>query len=188
RDGRWVCASPYAELQRGTDHAARRESAAEVKRVNTRPRRTGSVTLKVMTWNSQFGNGTDNLHNQDRQATWIANMNADVVIMYEVNRPSGDDQAQLMRDLLVAKTGKSWSFTWIGKYAGCTEGNLILTKWTIVSASSLYLSYQRSVAQATINVNGKVVNVFATHLDPDSSFARTQEMIEMKNFALNFAE
>jgi endonuclease/exonuclease/phosphatase family metal-dependent hydrolase len=141
-----------------------------------------------MTWNSQFGNGTDNLHNQDRQATWIANMNPDVVIMYEVNRPSGDDQAQIMRDLLVSKTGKSWSFTWIGKYPGCTEGNLILTKWSMVSTSSLYLSYQRSVAQATINVNGKLVNVFATHIDPDSAFARTQEMTEIKNFALNFAE
>jgi endonuclease/exonuclease/phosphatase family metal-dependent hydrolase len=171
-----------------TDNQGASASASVVVTVTTPPPPTGAITLKVMTWNSQFGNGTDNVHNLDRQATWISNMNADIVAMYEVNRTTAEDQAQILRNLLTSKTGRNWSFSWIGKFPGCSEGNLILTKWTLVSSSSLYLSYQRSIAQATINVNGKVINFFATHTDPDSASARTQEMIEMKNFAANFAE
>jgi endonuclease/exonuclease/phosphatase family metal-dependent hydrolase len=50
------------------------------------------------------------------------------------------------------------------------------------------MSYQRSVAQATININGKVINFFTTHLDPDSTAGRLQQVVELKNFASNFAE
>jgi Metal-dependent hydrolase len=184
----YASAGTYTARLTVTDNQGATASASVVITVSTPPPPSGAVTLKVMTWNSQFGNGTDNLHNLDRQATWIANMNTDIVAMYEVNRNSSEDQAQILRNLLTSKTGKNWSFFWIGKFPGCTEGNLILTKWTIVSTSSLYLSFQRSVAQATINANGKIVNFFGTHLDPDSAFARTQEMNEIKNFASNFAE
>ncbi len=183
----YTSAGTYTARLTVTDNQGASASASVIVTVTTPPA-TGAVTLKVMTWNSQFGNGTDNLHNLDRQATWIANMNADVVAMYEVNRNASEDQAQILRNLLTSKTGQNWSFFWIGKYAGCSEGNLILTRWTIVSTGSLYLSYQRSVAQATINANGKIINFFATHIDPDSAFARTQEMNEIKNFAANFAE
>ena len=184
----YTSAGTYTARLTVTDNQGATASATVIITVTTPPPPTGTVTLKVMTWNSQFGNGTDNLHNLDRQATWIANMNADIVAMYEVNRSTAEDQAQILRNLVSSRTGINWSYTWIGKYAGCSEGNLILTKWTIVSSSSLYLSYQRSVAQATINANGKIVNFFATHIDPDSAYSRTQEMIEIKNFASNFAE
>jgi len=179
-------AGSYTARLTVTDNGGATASATVNINVTTPP--TGAVPLKVMTWNSQFGQGTDFVRNLDRQATWIANMNADVVAMYEVNHVAGDDHAQQLRDLLSARTGKNWSYYWIGKFPGCAEGNLILTRWTIVSASGQYLSYQRSIARATINVNGKLINFFATHIDPDSSYSRTQEMIEIKSFAANFAE
>ncbi|MFL6213184.1 MAG: PKD domain-containing protein [Blastocatellia bacterium] len=169
-----------------TDNGGLTASATIVITANPPP--VGGITFKVMTWNSQFNKGTDNVEDLDRQATWIANMGADVVGMYELPVYAGDDHGRRMRDLLAQKTGVNWSYYWIGKFAGCTEGNLILTKGTILSSSSVYMSYQRSVAQATININGKVINFFVTHLDPDSTAARQQQVVELKNFASNYAE
>jgi endonuclease/exonuclease/phosphatase family metal-dependent hydrolase/glutamine cyclotransferase len=179
-------AGSYTARLTVTDNQGATASATVVITANSPP--SGGVTFKVLTWNSQFNKGTDNVEDLDRQATWIANMGADVVGMYELPVYSGDNHAQRMRDLLTQKTGSSWSYFWIGKFAGCTEGNLILTRGTIISTSSVYLSYQRSVAQATININGKVLNFFTTHLDPDSTAARLQQVIELKSFANNFAE
>ncbi len=156
--------------------------------ITVTPPPTGAVTLKVMTWNSQGGNGTDNVHNLDRQATWIANMHADVVSMCEVYRYSGDDQAQILTDLLTQKTGVTWSFYWVPKYPGCLEGNLILTRWAVVDTSFLYLSYQRSVARMKINVGGKLINFFATHLDAYTASYRQQEISELTSWAAGFAE
>jgi endonuclease/exonuclease/phosphatase family metal-dependent hydrolase len=50
------------------------------------------------------------------------------------------------------------------------------------------MSYQRSVAQVTVNVGGRTINFFATHLDPDSSGARATQVSELKSFASGFAE
>jgi endonuclease/exonuclease/phosphatase family metal-dependent hydrolase len=179
-------AGTYTARLTVTDNQGATASATVV--ITANPPTSGGVTFKVMTWNSQFNKGTDNIQDLDRQATWIANMGADVVGMYELPVYPGDDHAQQMRNLLNQKTGANWSYYWIGKFAGCTEGNLILSKWPIISTNSIYLSYQRSVAQATINVNGRLINFFTTHLDPDSTAARMQQVSELKNFASNFAE
>jgi endonuclease/exonuclease/phosphatase family metal-dependent hydrolase len=179
-------AGTYTARLTVTDNQGATASASVV--VTANPPATGGVTIKVMTWNSQFNSGTDSTQNVDRQATWIANMGADIVGMYELPIYTGDNRAQQMRDLLTQKTGASWSYAWIGKFPGCTEGNVILTKGTIISSNSLYLSYQRSVAQATINIYGKVINFFTTHLDPDSTAARIQQMSELRSFANNYAE
>ena len=169
-----------------TDNQGATASASVV--VTANPPVSSGASIKVMTWNGQFNKGTDNVEDLDRQATWIANMGADVVGMYEIPNYVGDNHAQRMRDLLVQKTGASWSYYWIGKYAGCTEGNLILTKGTMLSSSYRYMSYQRSVAQATISIYGKVINFFVTHLDDASTTAREQEVTELKSFAAGFAE
>jgi endonuclease/exonuclease/phosphatase family metal-dependent hydrolase len=182
----YTSAGSYTARLTVTDNLGASASATVV--ITANPAASGGVTFKVMTWNSQFNKGTDNVEDLDRQATWIANMGADVVGMYELPVYAGDDHGRRMRDLLVQKTGANWSYFWIGKFAGCTEGNLILTKGTILSTNSVYMSYQRSVAQATININGRVINFFVTHLDPDSTAARQQQIIELKNFASNYAE
>jgi endonuclease/exonuclease/phosphatase family metal-dependent hydrolase len=182
----YTSAGSYTARLTVTDNGGLTASASVVITVNSPP--TGGITFKVMTWNSQFNKGTDNIEDLDRQATWIANMGADVVGMYEMPVYSGDNHAQRMRDLVSQKTGVNWSYYWIGKYAGCTEGNVILTKGTILSTNYVYMSYQRSVAQATINLNGRVINFFVTHLDPDSTTARMQQITELKNFASNYAQ
>ena len=116
--------------------------------------------------------------------TRIANSNPDLVALCEVPV----DSVSTIVNLLNQKTGRSWSYHYVAKWAGYTEGNLILSKWGFVSTDGRYLSYSRSVAQATINVGGRTINFFATHLDPDSSSVRYQQVGELMSWASNFSE
>lgn len=175
-------AGTYTARLTVTDNAGATASVSVV--ITVVPPPTGSTTLKVLSWNGQFGKGTDNLYNPDRTATWIANINPGLVAMCEI--PS--DLAPLLRDLVSQKTGQSWYYYHVPKYTGTTEGNLILSKYPFSSTSSRFLSYQRSVAQATVSVGGRTINFFATHLDPDSSSARAVEISELTSWASSFAE
>jgi endonuclease/exonuclease/phosphatase family metal-dependent hydrolase len=143
-----------------------------------------SVRLKVLSWNTDFAKGTDAIYNPDRTATWIANINPDIAALCEV--PS--DLAVILKDAVIQKTGRTWYYYHVPKYSGTTEGNLILSKYPFSSTSARFLSYQRSVAQATINVSGRNINFFATHLDPDSSYARSVEIGELTSWAAGFAD
>jgi endonuclease/exonuclease/phosphatase family metal-dependent hydrolase len=165
-----------------TDNAGASASAALQISVSSPP--TSTVPLRVMSFNSQFGQGTDAITNFNRTASWIVTNNADVVALCEIP----PDQVATLVSLLNQKTGRSWYSHFVPKYPGCPEGNLILSKYALVSVSSLYLSYNRSVAQATINVGGKNVNFFATHLDDATSANRYAEVGELTNWANNFAE
>ena len=142
------------------------------------------IPLRVLSWNIDFGKGTDAAANYDRTATWIANINPDVVALCEM--PS--EQISLLVSLLNQKTGRTWNWYHVVKYPGVSEGNLILSKYSFASTSSRYLSYNRSVAQATLNVGGRTINFFATHLDPDSSGVRYTQVGELLSFMGNFSE
>ena len=145
---------------------------------------SSSTQLKVMSWNVSFGEGTDAVTNWDRIARWIANFNPDLVSLCEM---PPDDIGNLV-SLLNSKTGRSWSYYWVAKAPGIQEGNLILSKFSFVSTSSRYLSYERSVAQATVNVGGRNVNFFATHLDAYTQSYRYQEVTELQSFMSGFSE
>jgi len=138
----------------------------------------------VLSFNGSFGTGTDNVRTFDRTATYIANMDPDIAGICEI--PS--EYISTLVSALQSKTGRTWAWYHIPKYDGTTEGNLILSKYPFASTSGRYLSGQRSVAQATITVNGRTINFFATHLDPDSSATRYTQAGELMSFASGFSE
>ncbi|HWP42257.1 MAG TPA: endonuclease/exonuclease/phosphatase family protein, partial [Blastocatellia bacterium] len=177
-------AGTYTARLTVTDNAGATASASVTITVNGSSPSPGSSQIKVLSWNVAFGRGTDNVVNFDRTATWIANTGADLVGLCEMppaNIPS-------LVTMLTQKTGRTWYWHFVAKYSGCPEGNLILSRYPITSASHRYLSYQRSVARVTVSIGGKNVNFFATHLDPDSSSVRTVQINELKSFAAGFAE
>jgi endonuclease/exonuclease/phosphatase family metal-dependent hydrolase len=98
------------------------------------------------------------------------------------------DSINALVSLVSQKTGRQWFWYFVPKYAGYPEGNLILSKFSFVSTSSRYLSYERSVAQVTVTVGGRNINFFATHLDAYSSTARYQEVTELLSFTSGFGE
>jgi len=141
-----------------------------------------ATPLRVVTWNIQFGQGTDGVTNYDRIATWLARMNADVIALCEVP----PDQIPTLVDLLTQKTGRTWNSHFVPKAPGISEGNLILSTYSFVSTGSHYLSYTRSIAQVTINVGGRNINFFATHLDHTSSALRDTEAAELLAWTAGF--
>lgn len=144
---------------------------------------TANTRLRVVSWNIAFGKGTDGVTNFDRIATWLARMSPDVVALCEIP----PDKVSMVRDLLSRKTGRVWNSHFVPKSPGTPEGNLILSTYSFSTLNSKYLSYNRSIAQATINVGGRNVNFFATHLDHTSSSLRLTQAAELISWTSGFA-
>lgn len=142
-----------------------------------------TVKLRVLSWNIAFGQGTDGVTNYDRIATWLARMSPDVIALCEIP----PDKVSTVQNLLSQKTGRVWNSHFVPKSPGTPEGNLILSTYSFSSLSSRYLSHNRSIAQATINVGGRNVNFFATHLDHTSSALRLTQAVELITWTAEFA-
>src|SRR6185503_19511875 len=142
------------------------------------------TTLRVLSWNVAFGQGTDGVKDWNRTAQYIADMNPDIAGLCEM--PS--EWISTFISALNARTGRSWFWHHIPKYEGTTEGNLILSKYSFLSTGGRYLSVQRSVAQVTVSISGRTINFFATHLDADSSGTRYQQAGELLSYASGFSE
>ena len=144
-------------------------------------------TLKVFDWNIHHGVGTDGRYDLSRFVDWIVKSGANVVSLNEVEKYTGwgnEDQPARFASMLKSRTGRTWYYNFAQRYGGTNgQGNLILTTFPIESSADYELSYDRSVAQVTIFVNGIRVNIFSTHLDADSSSRRATQMRELKAWA-----
>jgi endonuclease/exonuclease/phosphatase family metal-dependent hydrolase len=144
---------------------------------------SSTLPLRVLSWNIQFGQGTDGVTNYDRIATWLARMNPDLIALCEVP----PDKVPVLVSLLGQKTGRTWNSHFVPKAPGISEGNLILSRYGFKTVGSRYLSYTRSIAQATVDVGGRSINFFATHLDHTSSSLRLTQASEIINWTGGFA-
>jgi endonuclease/exonuclease/phosphatase family metal-dependent hydrolase len=152
-----------------------------------------AVTLKVMDWNIHHGLDTANTSNLDRVTTWIKDIGAQVVSLNEVEKQNGytnnADQPAVLESQLESKTGVPWYGCFaqrIGSAAG--QGNLILSRIRIDSCGAHLLSAQRSVARATISLNGAAISFFSTHLDDASAAMRIVQVGELSAWATPVAE
>src|SRR5581483_9282615 len=153
------------------------------------PPPTGTTTLKWLTWNVDFWEGTDEVYSMDRVATYIAKYSPDVIALceFEIQSSSGANQAQQLISLLQQKSGITYSYYFVPKFPGCNEGNLILSRYAILSTDFRYLSANRSVAEATVSVNGRTFHLFATHLDDQASSNRIIEVSQLVSYMSGFS-
>jgi len=142
-----------------------------------------NTPLRVLSWNVQFGQGTDGVTNFDRTAAWLARMNPDIIALCEMP----PDKIPTLIASLTQRSGRAWFTHFVPKAPGINEGNLIISAYSFNATDSKYLSYTRSVAQVTINVGGKNINFFATHLDATSSALRQTEVQELLSWTSGFA-
>jgi len=147
----------------------------------------GSTTLRVMQFNIDFGVGTDEVYDLSRTASWIARMNPDIVSLIEINRYDYDDQPVKLIALMQQLTGQTWYFSFVPKFTGCAEGVVVLSKYPFISTGSFFMSYSMSTAQVTINVGGKLVNFFSTHLDWTDSSLRLVQAQQVVSWTAGFA-
>jgi endonuclease/exonuclease/phosphatase family metal-dependent hydrolase len=153
------------------------------------PPSTGT-TLRVMHWNIHKTKGSDGACNPDRTANTIVAQNAQVVSLNEVNFFSGDcawnfDMGEKLRSLLQQKTGATWYKQNVNPNG---VGNVVLSRLQPVSSSYLILSNGRGVAQMGVVVNGRVVNVFSTHIEYYNSSWRPEQILQAVNWLRNFSE
>jgi endonuclease/exonuclease/phosphatase family metal-dependent hydrolase len=154
------------------------------------PTTSGGSTLRVMQWNIHKTMGSDGICNPDRTTDTIIAQNIDVVSVNEVNFFSGTcawtfDMSLKLQALLQQKTGVTWYMQNVNPNG---LGNALLSRIAPVSASSFILDYGRGVAQMGIPVNGRIVNVFSTHVEYDTAWWRPIQITEAVNWMTNFSK
>lgn len=182
----YKAAGNYTAKVTVTDNAGGTASASTVVAVGGT---SSEGKLRVVQANISYGgHGTDNIINLNRTTDWLVKLNPDVASLVETI--GGYNDPTLIADLMKQKTGLTWYTYYVAKYPGCPEGVMVLSKWPIVSSAPLYMSYQMPVAEATINVNGKLISFFSTHFQwPEGAGAQRQvEANQLVAFAAKFAE
>jgi endonuclease/exonuclease/phosphatase family metal-dependent hydrolase len=156
------------------------------------PTTSTGATLRVLNWNIHHGGfGTDGVYDPNRVATWIVKMNPDVVMFQEVEKYThwgNQDQPEVYKNLLQQKTGKTWYYVTAqeyGQWSANGKMNMILSSFPIsyVDRYLLMRNHDRSVALASITVNGRPITLLNTHLDPYDHTLRLVQAQEVTGWA-----
>jgi endonuclease/exonuclease/phosphatase family metal-dependent hydrolase len=152
------------------------------------PTPTTTSTLKVLHWNIQHGTNLSTI------ATWIAKWKPDVISLNEIekfNSYGNIDQPQVLADKLKASTGITYYVHFAQRYGYWTsagQGNAILSRYKFAATGRETISYGRSIAIATIVVNGRSVSVMSVHLDADSTTRRETQVREIQSLASTWSD
>jgi len=154
------------------------------------PPATNSSTIKVLQWNIAQGYDPQGQSNIDRVVAFIVAKRPDVISFNEINKYSStNSHCQQIADRLRAQTGETWTYHWIQKSGAATgEGEAVMTRLDVDANDDFLLSVARSVAMLRLNVNGRIVNVFSTHLDHQSSSTRMTQIRQLVSWAATHAE
>jgi len=148
--------------------------------------------LDVMQWNVHQNIGTDGGNLPLRVASHMALQNADVISINEL--PTTQSVRDQMRAHLIAVSGQQWSDWYFDENGSNGNGIIVrssacsVSSWTSQELSGVQAS-DRSIVQATVNFNGKTVNVFSTHLDSSSApeSSRVTQVGEIATFTAPYA-
>jgi endonuclease/exonuclease/phosphatase family metal-dependent hydrolase len=146
-------------------------------------------TVKILQWNIAQGYATDGTSNIDRIVAFIVQQRPDVISFNEIMVGSSSSQPRTIADRLHALTGDTWTYHWIQKWGAATgEGECVMTRLTIEATDDYLLTASRSVAMLRVNVNGRTLNVFSTHLDHQSSATRLAQVKQLVAWAATHME
>jgi endonuclease/exonuclease/phosphatase family metal-dependent hydrolase/peptidoglycan hydrolase-like protein with peptidoglycan-binding domain len=143
--------------------------------------------LKVMTYNIHAGKGTDGLIDINRIATLIKNSKADIVGLQEVDSLTNRSGRLDMPTKLAELTGMHMRYGSNMDYDGGMFGNVVLSKYPIVSSINTLLprvlpNEQRGVQQVVINTGESNVLFMNTHLAyVNDSTERLQSIAKIKD-------
>ncbi len=151
----------------------------------------------MVQYNTHHGVGSDGRYDLNRIATVIANQKPDVVslneVMYHSSYGGGEDQAAHYKSLLESKTGQRWYYIYArmdGDWSSTNwaVGNVLMSRFPFSTTTRHALTADRSVAQGTIIVHGRTINLFSTHVDYASASNRATQISQVKSWASSWAE
>jgi endonuclease/exonuclease/phosphatase family metal-dependent hydrolase len=150
---------------------------------------SSGTTLRVLQWNTHHGGiGTDGIYDPDRLVKKAASFKPDVASFNEIEHYT-IDQPALYASLMKKYTGQTWYYRYTsgtGTQSGI--GNLIMSRFPFDATDIEVLSHTRAAVDATIHVNGRIINVTSTHLDANSTSYRLQEIGELTAWERTLAE
>jgi endonuclease/exonuclease/phosphatase family metal-dependent hydrolase len=139
----------------------------------------GGGTLRVMTWNIHFGYAGG-----WAQAEAIANSGADVVLLQEA-QTWDEHMPTTYPARLQQLTGQTWYTVWSEGDCGGCQGNLIMSKYPIISSYTVWLSGTAGT-WALVDVGGVRVNVFNIHLEYDDRGKRSSQLLGFMDWTRQF--
>jgi endonuclease/exonuclease/phosphatase family metal-dependent hydrolase len=145
----------------------------------------GGGTLRMMTWNIDFGfTGDNGSYALPDQVAYMARSGADVIVLQEVS-VYDEDQPTMYRNRLAQATGQTWYSVWApgsGCLIGGCIGEEILSRFPIENAQTIFLG-PSSAARGRITVGGVQINIFTNHLEYTDTSLRTTELLGLMDFA-----
>ena len=137
-------------------------------------------TLSAATFNIHGGFGGGDL-NLDGIAREIAGMDADVILLQEVDRGRKRSRRQNQARILGARLGMNVAYdSNSARRSGGTIGNAVLSRFPITGARRAPLprggSEPRGVMRVTVSIENVQVAIYVTHLEHTSPRARQRQM------------
>lgn len=136
--------------------------------------------LTVLTFNIHFGKTPAGEPGLGRIAREIRAWGPDVVVLNEVDRGRGRSGGVAQARVLGALTGMQASYGPNRRYGGGWSGNAVLSRLPVVRSDNQRLPFvpgtiRRGLLRVTVDVDGVLVDVFATHFENTSPAARRQQ-------------
>lgn len=127
-------------------------------------------TLRVMTFNIHHGTGMDNKLDLERLAAIIKTQQVDIVALQEVDRGTSRSGRRDLPEELARLTGMRSCFGKNIDYQGGAYGNAILSRFPILETTNVLYQMltrheQRGLLQCLLDVHGRKLLFFSTHLD-----------------------
>ena len=146
---------------------------------------SGSIRVRLITFNTHHGVGGDSRHDLPRLATVLARADADVICLQEVDRYFGErsedvDQAELLSRGLDMEL--AWAPSIDEPRAGGTPkqyGNALLSRRPILGSEMHRLpgsGEPRSALHALVDLDGTPLRITTTHLSGGSPARRAEQV------------
>lgn len=126
------------------------------------------TTVRIVTYNIKSGHGQDEKLNLNRTAAALADLDADIICLQEVDRRRGqtyfvDQSARLAHKLQMQHSfGPAINYRW-GAF-----GNAILSRYPIISENNYQLpalNSERAMQEIQFVADGNSLRVFNTHME-----------------------
>lgn len=156
--------------------------------------------MKFASYNIQYGFGLDGIYDLDRIAASLEG--ADVIALQEVTRGfARNDYADMVADLAALFPNHFWAYGpacdlhieegsdgWPPRGTRFQFGNMVLSRWPILSTRTLLLprsrtiskvNLQRGATEAVIETPAGALRVYSVHLDHVSIDERSRQLVHL---------
>lgn len=150
--------------------------------------------IKVLQWNIWFKERIENILGV------ITELNPDIICLQEVTRNSEFNEYKDIPAMLISKLGLFGYFGSTVKFLdGYEQGNMILSKFEIVSSNTTFLSgntnndesYEtelRSAVTSNIKINEEIITIITTHLSYRAYFKEDEYTLKENKKFLELVE